>query len=118
MIWRLAPDRRYILLQRLIIVLPIANTALPPDPFSFCIDAFDRGIPWYKRPRCREELIEAIASMERLRGIDGLIGDYAALNACIGRIGTNGLVRVELVEDGLAPNKGHKGRFERLPVLI
>jgi hypothetical protein len=116
-IWRLAPDRRYILLQRLIIVFPVANTALPPDPFSFCIDAFNGGTPWHKG-FCHEESIEAIAPVEGLRGIDGLRGGYAAVHTCIGRVGTNGLVRVELVEDGFAPHKGHGGRFIRMPVLI
>lgn len=99
------------------IVLPVPNTALPPDPFPFCIDAFNRGTPWHEG-LCHENPVEAIAPVQRRGTVDGLIGSDAIHDAGIGRVRTDGLVRIELVEDGLAPNKGHKGRFIRNPVHV
>lgn len=113
----LAPEIMYILLQRPMIVFPVADTALPPDPFPFCIDAFNRGAPWYKG-LCHENSVEAIASMERRRGVNGLIGGCTAVQPCIGCVRTDGFIRIELVEDGFAPNEGHGGRFIRNPVRV
>jgi len=92
------------------IVLPIANTALPPDPFSFCIDAFDRGTSRYKGLRA-ENPKEAIAPVQGRGGVDGLIGARATVDARILSVRTDGFVRIELIEHGLPSKEGHGGRF-------